>query len=71
MGDRDVVVTALDAWISDFRKAAISHVDNGGDPPDMLNVAMLVANSKANRRAAERAESRARLVPGAVPFGRN
>lgn len=69
--DRGLFVTALDAWLKDFRQAALDHIDNGGNPPDMLRVAQLVADSKANRRASEDAGRRQLVEPARPLFSRN
>jgi hypothetical protein len=68
---RRELVTALDGFIADFRQAALDAIDVGCNPPDMLNIGLAVANSRANKRAAERE----RLTDGvgrALPiFSRN
>lgn len=69
--DRLEVVKQLDAWIVDFRQAALDAVDGGCNVPDMLRIAQLIADSKANRRALERQKLAAPLELPRPIFSRN
>ncbi len=46
---------AIDVWIDDFRAEAVRQFAAGCNPMDVVRIAQQVADSKANRRAMERA----------------
>ncbi|MGH9411315.1 MAG: hypothetical protein ACRD1V_17915 [Vicinamibacterales bacterium] len=54
----------LDAWLKTVRDEAIGAFDTKCNAPDILNIAVAIANSRANAVAAERAARTVLPVPG-------
>jgi hypothetical protein len=53
--DRGEFEKELDVWLGDFRRAALAAVDDGCNIVDTLRIAQITADSKANKRAGDRA----------------